>query len=199
MFLKEKFKKPKKVRKGLRKKVVKADDLLPLVEENTLLKQQTPGTRNKVDKIETEPTGPIKVSLKDIDFGLDKKESGEEDSSSDEGEVKEEPKEADHDEDEDYIDTGKLNKRREDDEELRKILDEENEELSTMLNKARKRVIVPLVLDIKTEEVDVNENSGGVDFDRFVYMRQTSEIVKSSSSKIRSQNLKLNENFTYSI
>lgn len=164
----EKFKKPKKMRKVLRSKTktVKADDLLPLEPSETAAAPK-PRSAAKTALTESSEANEVKkVSLKGIDFGLDKKESGEEDEDDeDEGEVKSEPREVDEDEeeDDDDIDTNKLNSK-EDEEELRRILDEENDELHAVLNKTRKRVIAPLALDIKTEEEEVEEN--GVDFDK---------------------------------
>ncbi|RNA29920.1 U4 tri-snRNP-associated 1 [Brachionus plicatilis] len=110
----EKFKKPKKIRKGMRKnKSLKAADLLPMA-------RQQPQT--KVDKVELE-SAEKKINLDDFDF---KKES------SDEGEIRSSGDESD-------IDLTKLDNVSH----LKEIMDEENQlldELQTALDKTRKRV-----------------------------------------------------------
>lgn len=148
---------------------VKADDLLPLELTHSFVKTSKSGpssarslkteAKNSESKVENN-----KVSLKDIDFGLDK--GSEKEPSDDEGEIKSESKNqsGEEDEDEDYLDTEKLKTKKEDDEELKRILDEENDELYSVLSKARKRIIVPLSIDIKTEEIEQGENK--VDFDK---------------------------------
>ena len=144
------------MRKG---RTVKADDLLPLEPVVQANKNVSGEARKSTASTKTDSaTG--KVSLKDIDFGLNKDESSDED----EGEVKSEPNS--ESEDDDFIDTEKLNKqRREDDEELKKILDEENEELASMLSKTRRQIVVaPLSLEVKTERIEPEEN--GIDFDK---------------------------------
>lgn len=145
------------MRKG---RTVKADDLLPL-EPVVQANKSVSGEARKSTASAKPDSATGKVSLKDIDFGLNKDESSDED----EGEVKSEPR-SDSEEDDDFIDTEKLNKqRREDDEELKKILDEENEELANMLSKTRRQIVVaPLSLEVKAERIEPEEN--GIDFDK---------------------------------
>lgn len=152
---------------------VKADDLIPLEPIKSAVKSssesQTAAKSLKTIAKNEPESGSNKVSLKDIDFGLDKREEAE--SSDDEGEIKSEPRDEsereEDDEDEDFLDTEKLKAKREDDEELKRLLDEENEELYNVLSKTRKKkTIASLAIDIKTEENELDENK--VDFEKYV-------------------------------
>lgn len=148
------------MRKG---RTVKADDLLPLEPVVQANKPTVSGEAARKSNASTRTDSTTgKVSLKDIDFGLNKDGSSDED----EGEVKSEPRSESEDDEDDFIDTEKLNKqRREDDEELKKILDEENEELANMLSKTRRQIVVaPLSLEVKAERIEPEEN--GIDFDK---------------------------------
>jgi len=79
-----KFKKPKKLKKKLRSKMVKADDLVPLEDEKVSAAAATaarPMPKSEIDKRKVEKSSPEKkISLKGIDFELEaKSESDEED------------------------------------------------------------------------------------------------------------------------
>lgn len=175
----EAFKKPKKVRKVLRKaKMLKADDLLPLETTTTGSKvvkkeEQTMGIvssdgnnetvafNNRRMKREEAETGGV-VSLKDVeaDLLLYKKERKRHnrrlrnDDDDDEKEEGEDESTSSEDEDDDEIDLSKLREQQD----LKEILDEENnvlEELHSVLNKTRKRLIEPTI-QIK-QEPEINE------------------------------------------
>lgn len=130
---------------------------------------------------------PKKILLKDIDFGFKDKDGDE----SDEGEiksddddkpkVKKEPKssgedsDSDENEDEDEIDLSKLNEK--DKEELKKIIDEENnaiDELQTMLSKTRKKITTQAATASTSDNMDESfkkESASGVDLDQLDTIR----------------------------
>lgn len=161
----EAFKKPRKVRKVMRKsKMLKADDLMPLPDESNknakLIKNEHTVNEDELifkksfSKIEPESKSEKIVSLKDIEIDL-KNERKRQNSrrlimnedSSEENSLSES--------DEDSIDLNKIR----DNHDLKKILDEENdvlEELHSVLNKTRKRIIQPMDLKIK-DESDMND------------------------------------------
>lgn len=168
----EKFKKPKKVRKVLRKsKMIKADDLLATAPESAQLavkpriKKEETIDLISVKKEPEETSGKKaengKVSLKDIDFGF-RKESSDED-----GEFKEEP-DADEEEDDDDISVNKLKENEL--EELKKVIEEENnvlDELHSVLSKTRQRVTSSILNSNNLIKQDLSEESESrvVEFD----------------------------------
>lgn len=162
----EKFKKPKKIRKGLRKnKLLKADDLLPLPDQNHATKKnsQESNGRSSSSTVKPESTSIHKtekvISLKDIDFGF--KNSDDED-----GELNDQ--ENSDQSDQDDFDLEKLKQNEKEKQLELEIAEEENnalEELQNILNKTRNKSLFPKtssIPEIKHEEA-IKEN--GVDFD----------------------------------
>lgn len=152
-------------------RTLKADDLLPLdsassIPSSVRTKSEAAVSHSKgALKAESTEKAAAKISLKDIDFGIKKKDDGE--LSDDDGEIKNSNSE--ESDDEEFLDIQKLNKD-EEKEELQRIMDEENnalDELHTILSKTRKKMTAPVV-DIKQEVELENKTNDGVDLDRFV-------------------------------
>jgi U4/U6.U5 tri-snRNP-associated protein 1 len=180
----EKFKKPKKIRKVLRKsKMLKADDLMPLptvsaaANHASRVKAENGAEGVKHEKQEpTETSGPKKISLKDIDFGLGEK------SDSEEGEVNDEDEreEKSSDEDSDF-DSDKLKEN----EDFKKTMEEENnvlEELHSVLSKTRNKITQAIVNKnkfVKHEAEDVSEkkSENGIDFDQIQVEDQNGDAL----------------------
>jgi hypothetical protein len=176
----EAFKKPKKVRKVLRKtKTLKADDLLPLAPslstEKSKVKQEeisdmgqessdatTSVSFNKRAKISSTDQTSGTISLKDIEMDLEreKKRKNRKELDDDDSEGGESDENS-----EDDIDLNKLKNA----DDFKDILEEENnvlEELHSVLSKTRKRMIEPLSLMIKQEPELTSENqNNGVSFE----------------------------------
>lgn len=173
----EKFKKPKKVRKVLRKnKMMKADDLLatapePILPKPKSMKKETNESTNiKKESIEVSDAvanknKDKKISLKDIDFGF-KNDSDDED-----GEYKDDDDD-EYEDDDDDIDVNKLKENEMN--ELKQILEDENntlEELHSVLSKTRKRVTSSILNSnnlVKQETNNEHENeskSSGIVFE----------------------------------
>ncbi|CAF0842740.1 unnamed protein product [Brachionus calyciflorus] len=159
----EKFKKPKKIRKVLRKnKNLKADDLLPLPNETQEVKTRSV----KVEKTDKKPkdSDTKKVDLDNIDFDFIKKNE----SSSDEGEIRS----TDDESDIDISNIGKFD-------DIQDILDQENElreELHIVLDKTRKKITSSILNQIEVREEVVNDNSQTVvNFDNLKTVEEMDE------------------------
>ena len=183
----EKFKKPKKIRKVLRKsKMLKADDLIPLptvsaANHASRVKAENGAEGIKQEKQEPTETsekqnGQKKISLKDIDFGFKEK------SDSEEGEVNDEDEQEEKSSDEDSdFDSDKLKEN----EDFKKTMEEENnvlEELHSVLSKTRNKITQAIVNKNKfvkheAEEVSEKKSENGIDFDQIQVEDQNGDAL----------------------
>lgn len=181
----EKFKKPKKIRKVLRKsknKMVKADDLLPLSSNIPEPKQKEIKVEKKEEQwIKSEPEVAVakqsndssKISLKNIDFGFDKTESRDSESS-----------DSDDEEEEDDIDVNKLNENEYRD--FKEMLDEEAnalEELQTILSRTRNKItskVYPTsdLIESHLESQEAQSKEAGVAFEKLNTIIEYNEADK---------------------
>lgn len=187
----EKFKKPKKIRKVLRKskkeKMIKADDLLPLpneiksenTEKRQRIKEEEGWVKNE-PKTQLTKKAPGSISLKNVDFGFDKDEESEQSSEDSDNESETDGIQLNQNELKDYQEMA--------DEEANAL-----DELQSILSKTRKRLTntkkvgIDELVKVKEEEEKVKLEAKLTDdmafeaiktIDEDIYLDSMSEFCK---------------------